>query len=138
VVGAERNVPLENPPYPEAVARAMAFIAARLEEQPSDPLPLDAIARAAYVSPEHLCRLFKTHTRHTPAETVRLIRLDRAAVLLARTNFSVGEIATLCGFPSQFHFARRFKEAFGQTPSDLRRAIASGLGGVPITRLLQI
>ena len=129
---------IETPQYPDAVTQAMAFIATRLEESPGDALPLCAIARAAFVSPEHLCRLFQTHTRHTPAETVRLMRLDRAATLLVRTNFSVGEIATMCGFASQFHFSRRFKDAFGQTPSDLRRAVAEGVGVVPTTRLLRI
>ena len=129
---------VENPRYPEVVTRAMAFVAARLDEQPAEPLALGDIARAAFVTPEHLCRLFKSHTGHTPAETVRLLRLDRAAVLLARTNYPVGEIAMLCGFPSQFHFARRFKEAFSRTPSDLRREIAGGSGSVPTTRLLRV
>jgi AraC family transcriptional regulator of arabinose operon len=135
---ATAEASIENAQYPEAVTRAMAFIAAHLEEHPGDTLPLGAIARSAFVSPEHLCRLFKTHTGHSPAETVRLMRLDRAVVLLARTNYSVGEIAALCGFPSQFHFARRFKEAFGQSPSELRRDIASGRSAVPLTPLLRI
>ncbi len=129
---------VENPQYPDAVTRAMAFVAAHLEERPGDPLPLPVIANAAFVTPEHLCRLFKTYTRHTPAETVRLMRLDRAVLLLARTNYSVGEIASLCGFPSQFHFARRFKGAFGQSPSELRREIASGQGAVPLSPLLRV
>ncbi|MBC8137000.1 MAG: helix-turn-helix transcriptional regulator [Fibrella sp.] len=129
---------IENPQYPEAVTRAMAFVAAHLEEHPGDTLPLQKIAGAAFVSPEHLCRLFKAHTGHTPAETVRLMRLDRAVVLLARTNYSVGEIATLSGFPSQFHFARRFKEAFRQTPSELRRAITSGRSAIPVSLLLRV
>ncbi len=129
---------VESAAYPDAVARAMAFITSRLEDAPAHPLPLTAIANAACVSPEHLCRLFTTHTKHTPAETVRLLRLDRAALLLFRTNFSVGEIASLCGFASPFHFSRRFKEAFGQAPSDLRREVRDGRGTVPLTRLVRI
>ena len=129
---------VENSQYPEPVTRAMAFIAQRLEERPTDPLPLPEIAHAAYVTPEHLCRLFKSVTGHSPAETVRLTRLDRAAVLLVRTNYTIGEIARLCGFDSPFHFARRFKDAFGQTPSDLRRAVASGHGTVPLSRLVRL
>ena len=129
---------VETPQYPDPVTRAMTFIATRLEEHPADPLPLDEIARVAFVTPEHLCRLFQAYTKHTPAATVRLLRLDRAAVLLARTNYSVGEIAALCGFPSQFHFARRFREAFGQSPTELRREVADGRGTVPTTRLVRI
>ncbi|MBC8139979.1 MAG: helix-turn-helix transcriptional regulator, partial [Armatimonadetes bacterium] len=129
---------VESAAYPEALTRAMAFIASRLEDAPAEALPLSAIADVACVSPEHLCRLFTAHTYHTPAETVRLLRLDRAALLLVRTNFSVGEIASLCGFASPFHFSRRFKEAFGQTASDLRREVMEGRGTVPLTRLLRI
>lgn len=139
-VSENRSLPsgIENPAYPEAVTRAMAFVAAQLEEHPGDTLPLDHIARAAFVSPEHLCRLFKAHTGHSPSQTVRLMRLDRTVLLLARTNYSVGEIAGLCGFPSQFHFARRFKEAFGRTPTELRRDIAAGITPVPISPLSRI
>lgn len=138
VGGGTGGTGVENPQYPPPLAQAMQHIAVHLEENPAAPLPLPEIARAAFVSSEHLCRLFKTHTGHTPAETVRLMRLDRAAVLLARSNYSVGEIAALCGFPSQFHFARRFKETFGQTPSDLRREIAGGRSAVPLSLLTRV
>ena len=138
VAGTEPNARSGDlaPALPEPLARAMAFVSARLDEHLAEPLPLSKIAGAACVSPEHLCRLFAAHTGHSPAETVRRLRLDRAAALLARTNYAVGEIAALCGFPSQFHFARRFKEAFGQTPSELRRAIAEG-GNAPVSTLVR-
>ncbi len=56
----------------------------------------------------------------------RLARLDRALILLARSNFSVGEVARLCGFASAFHFSRCFSETFGQSPRALRRALKNG------------
>jgi len=119
---------------PEPVARALAFIARRLDDDPSLPLPLAAIAQAACVTPEYLCRVFKRATGHSPSETVRLARLDRAATLLARSNYAVGEIATLCGFESQFHFARCFKTAWGQTPRAYRLSVALG-NTVPLSLL---
>lgn len=114
------------PVWPEPVERAWAFLHQSLEDAPDAALPLIRLAAAACVTPEHLCRLFKAATGRTPAETVRLARLDRALVLLARSNYNVGEIARLCGFPSVFHFSRRFAAAFGQTPSAVRRAVQSG------------
>ena len=123
-------------PWPDPVERAWAAIHARLEEQPMAPLCLDDLAAVACVTPEHLCRLFQATTGRSPMETVRLARLDRAASLLARSNYSVAEIADLCGFANPFHFSRRFKDAFGQSPSDLRRAVQTGQTP-PLPRLLQ-
>jgi AraC-like DNA-binding protein len=127
---------VDRPPLPEPVARAMAFLARRLDDAPGEALPLSEIARAACVTPEHLCRLFKSATGRSPAETVRLARLDRAAVLLARTNYAVGEVARLCGFESPFHFSRLFRRSFGQAPSEMRRAFAEG-APVPTSLLVR-
>ncbi|BCM90240.1 HTH-type transcriptional activator Btr [Abditibacteriota bacterium] len=121
---------------PEPVERAMQWLYARLEDDASAPISLDALSRAAFVSPEHLCRLFKNTTDHSPLEVVRLARLDRAALLLARTNFAIGEIAHLTGFASQFHFSRAFKEAYGSSPRELRKKLERG-EAMPLPRLLR-
>ncbi len=128
---------VSGPGYGEPVERALAFIAARLDHAPDAPLTLGEIAEAAFVTPEHLCRLFKTATGYSPAETVRLARLDRAVTLLCRSNFTITEIAALCGFASPFHFSRRFKETFGQSPRALRAAVASGEIAAPLSRRAQ-
>ena len=111
---------------PEAIQSALKFIYERLEEEPQTALTLTQIAGAACVTPEHLCRVMKTATGLSPLETVRLARLDRAMTLLARSNYAIGEIATLCGFASAFHFSRRFKEVYGQSPRDVRIAVRNG------------
>ncbi|MGH3146065.1 MAG: helix-turn-helix domain-containing protein [Rubrobacter sp.] len=131
---AGRDVPRET--MPEAVERAWKHIHDRMEEDPSASITLGDLADAACVSPEHLCRLFKRSTARSPVETVRLARLDRAAVLLARSNYSVAEIAGVCGFSSPFHFSRRFKDAFGESPRNLRQSLARG-ATPPTPRLLR-
>ncbi len=131
---ATGDVPRESLPPP--VERALAYIHARLEEQPDAPLALADIADAACVTREHLCRLFTDATGRSPAETVRLARLDQAAVLPARSNYSVAETAAMCGFPNAFHFSRRFKDAFGMSPRALRQSVQSG-ETPPTPRLLR-
>ncbi len=121
---AAGDVPREA--LPDVVANSLKWIARRLEQGGRQPLTLRELARQAQVTPEHLCRLYQKWTGHTPAQTVRLARLDRAAVLLARSNYAVAQIAGLCGFSSPFHFSRRFKDAFGASPRQLRRQLAEG------------
>lgn len=127
--------------WPAAVEAACAFLFRRLDADPAAPLSLADLAGAACVSPEHLCRLFKSSLGHSPAETVRLARLDRAAALLARSNYTVSEVAALCGFASPFHFSRLFKSASGLPPREFRRLAQAGeIPALPqlvqVTRLL--
>lgn len=133
--GAMSQVPPDAPPEP--VSRALTFLYAHLDADAQTPVTLQMLARAACVSPEHLCRTFKTATGHSPLETVRLARLDRAATLLARSNFSIGEVGRLCGFSSPFHFARAFRDAFGMTPREARTRVAQG-ELPPMPRLLRV
>jgi AraC-like DNA-binding protein len=121
---------------PEPVERTWAFIQKTLDQSPAHPLTLDDLADAGCVTKEHLCRLFGDATGRSPMETVRLARLDRALTLLARSNYSIGQIAELCGFASGFHFSRVFKEAYGRSPRDLREAIRNG-ATPPVPRLIR-
>ena len=136
VTGETRAGDVPRDALPEPVERALDHIHARLETDAAAGITLADLSAAACVTPEYLCRLFKASTNRSPVETVRLARLDRAAVLLARSNCPVGEIALRCGFASAFHFSRRFKEAFGLPPSEARRALLAG-GTPPTPRLLR-
>ena len=121
---------------PEAVERALTFLYRTLDANAATPIGLHDLARAACVTPAHLCRVFKTATGFTPLQTVKLARLDRAAILLGRSNYSVGEVARLCGFVSPFHFSRVFKENYGLTPRQLRARAEAG-AALPVSRLLR-
>ena len=114
----------EREAWPEPVERAWSLISERTED--AQPLALEELARAACVSPEHLCRLFRVSTGRAPMETLRLARLDRAAQLLSRSNYPVGEIARMCGFASAFHFSRSFRAAFHLSPREVRAAVRAG------------
>ena len=111
---------------PEPVMAAFVHMEAALARDPSRRIALAELAEAAHVSPAHLCRLFAAATGRGPVETVRLLRLDRAAALLVRSNLSLAQIATACGFADAFHLSHRFKEAFGAAPTEIRRAVHAG------------
>jgi len=136
-VTGETQVGEANPQrLPEPVERALQFVYEKLDEDAAAPIALENLAKVAFVTPEHLCRLFRNSTGHPPLETVRLARLDRAALLLSRSNYSITEISRMTGFSSPFHFSRAFKDAYGVSPRLYTQKIAAG-ETPPTPRLLR-
>lgn len=48
------------------------------------------------------------------------MRLNRARTLLAGTEKTISEIAYETGFSTPAYFTKCFRDAFGETPSDVR------------------
>lgn len=102
------------------VQRAKAHIQAHLGDPMLDP---GALAAAVGVSLRRLQELFQERGQCV-SDWIWRCRLERAALWLAdsgRSHMSIGELAYGCGFISQAHFARRFRDRYGTTPSDHRR-----------------
>ncbi len=60
---------------------------------------------------------------------IRERRLERCREELSNprlANRSIGEIAYAAGFADLAHFSRRFREAYGLSPSDYRRMAFAG------------
>jgi AraC-like DNA-binding protein len=89
------------------------------------PLSVNDLAQAAGVNTRTLFKRFKATCGFTPLEYVKLVRLNHARAVLQRANKSttVLGIALKCCFQNQGHFARDYRLAFGERPSDtLQRA----------------
>ena len=63
---------------------------------------------------------FKRETSFTPIEYINSYRLKIAAHLLWESNFSVGEIANLCGYENLYYFSNSFKKKFRISPTQYR------------------
>jgi AraC-like DNA-binding protein len=83
-------------------------------------LSLADMATAAGVSRQHLLKLFRLRRGITPTRLLYERRLDVAADQLTHTGLSIKEIADHCGFANEFHFSRKFKEAYEKSPRDWR------------------
>jgi AraC family transcriptional regulator len=101
---------------------------------PTRRLSLDELAAGACLSPAYLSRLFRRQYGIGPVAAMELLRLARAATLLARSNLSVAEVAGSCGFANPYHFSRRFSRAYGQPPGRWRRSPARQEAGDPVAR----
>lgn len=104
--------------YHGRLARVTAYIHDHLDA----PLDLDLLAGLAHLSPYHWHRIYHALQGETVAATVRRLRLQRGSGYLAHTAHSVARIAALCGYPNAQSFARAFRQAYGASPSEWRRA----------------
>jgi len=89
------------------------------------PLSVTDLAEVAGVNTRTLFKHFKQDCGFTPQEYIKRVRLNHARALLqmADRSTTVLGIALKCCFQNQGHFARDYRLAFGERPSDtLERA----------------
>lgn len=86
--------------------------------------PVDLAGRLG-ISVRSLERHCQRHFRETPMQLYLLIRLQAARNFLFYEDMSLKDISIACGFSYPSVFSRAFKDHFGQTPSDFRKAIRS-------------
>jgi AraC-like DNA-binding protein len=113
---------LRQPPQstPSTVRKVEEYIEANWDK----PIDIEALAGVADVSARSLFRQFRKDRGYSPATFIKRVRLNRAKEMLERANGStITEIAYQCGFQNAGHFARDFRLAFGELPSDTVRRL---------------
>lgn len=99
----------------------MDKIAKIIENRITDPnFTVDFLAQEFGISRSGLFAKIKAISGMTPNDYIRLIRLKKAAVLLAEEELSSGEACFRVGFSSPSYFAKCFQAQFGVSPSEFR------------------
>lgn len=93
-----------------------------IEQHYQEPVTMRSAAAAAALNPEYFCRIFKKNTGNTFLEYVNQVRLTHVHEELLSTEDTVTEILARNGFSNYKIFSRMFRETYGQTPVQLRRA----------------
>jgi len=110
-------------------------IIALMEDNLEEPLSCVALAKRGAVSTRQMERLFRKYLGRTPRRYYLELRLARARRLLNESALPVMEVALACGFVSPSHFAKCYREHFGQVPKSTRLARTNGSsGGAPPPR----
>jgi len=91
-----------------------------METSLETPQPRAALAREAGISLRQLERLFRHHIGRGIHGHYRFLQLERARQLLRETTLPVLDVALATGFASSSQFARAYKRAFGEPPSETR------------------
>lgn len=107
--------------YAERIQRVVDYLAEHLDEA----LELETLARVACFSPYHFHRIYRGLLGETVHDTVRRLRLQRAAVDLLDRELSIDRTARRAGFSSQAAFTRAFREEYGEPPARYRGALKS-------------
>lgn len=101
----------------EARLKAMlSHIAAHYAE----PMTLEQIASAAYVSPRECLRVFRRALNTTPIEYLTAYRIAKAREYLLNTKHTVSDISAACGFSCCSYFGKVFRRHVGCTPLSYR------------------
>jgi len=95
-----------------------------IETHLDDRLTVTDLGRVACLSPYHFSRSFRQSFGVPPHRYVMQRRIDRAKVLLRRTDRPLAGIAQETGFTDQSHLTAEFRRQVGVTPGRFRTATA--------------
>lgn len=90
------------------------------KEMGNADLNVDQLASEMGLGRSQFYRKIKALTNYSPVELLRNMRLKRARHLLTTTDKSISEIGYEVGFSTPAYFSKCYREAFGETPSELR------------------
>jgi AraC-like DNA-binding protein len=97
-----------------------------IKENLSKQITLSQVAHIAGMTEQSFCRFFKKRTKKNYSQYLNDLRVTRAKELLIQTDRPISDIAYLCGYNSDSHFCRIFKEHVGKSPFKYKAVIHPG------------
>jgi LacI family transcriptional regulator len=85
-----------------------------------EPVGVADVARHMAVSRRMAELLFRKNLEHSILDEVRQTRLTRLKTFLLETSLPIGQISAQCGFQTEMHAKRVFKQQVGLTMSQFR------------------
>jgi AraC family transcriptional regulator len=91
-----------------------------VQERMEEDLSLEEMARTVGLSTAHFSEVFRNTTGQTPHQCLLWYRVQRAKEMLRSAEMRVLDVAIACGFKTQQHFARVFRQMCGASPMEYR------------------
>jgi AraC-like DNA-binding protein len=105
-----------NETLPSHVRRAEEFIEAHWDQA----ISIESLVETTGVGARAIFRAFQQNRGYSPMAFARMVRLRHAREMLCAgdPDTSVTSVAFVCGFGNLGHFARDYRETFGERPSE--------------------
>ena|SRR5690349_15995805 len=81
----------------------------------------EAVARSINLSSSRMRHLFKEEVGMTPAQYLKMLRIERARHLLEKSFLRFKEVRSQVGLGDESHFVKDFKEIHGLPPIRYRQ-----------------
>jgi AraC family transcriptional regulator len=101
---------------PARLRKITELVHARIDED----LTLEEMAESVELSIAHFSQMFRKSTGESPHRFVLRLRVERAQQMLRAAEARVLDVAVACGFKTQQHFARVFRQMCGASPTEYR------------------
>ena len=96
-------------------------IRTRIYNEPYLEYSVDSLAREANLSRSSFQHIYHDIFHVNVSTDIRKARIDHGRYLLSSTLLPVYQIADMCGYHSEIHFMRQFKQQMKMTPSEYRK-----------------
>lgn len=115
------TVTTEKHKVPIALQTATDYIRQNIDR----PITISELAHVAFISQQHLCRLFQKYYHESPLYYINRMKMEQAIELLRSTSMAIKQIAYKLGFESENYFCRLFKKMEGVTPMEFKKRISN-------------
>ncbi len=113
----KRGTPIGKPAqYQQGILQVVAYI----NQHYTESLNVDDLAQMCHLSKTYFISAFKRVTGETPYSYLLRLRTSKARILLETTDYTIKEIANMCGFQKTNTFTSHFCTVTHMTPSEYR------------------
>lgn len=100
------------------------FIEILKADMGNSELNVDKIASKMGLERSQFYRKIKALTNYSPVELIRRIRLKHGHNLIVSTDKTISEIAYETGFSTPAYFTKCYRDAYGETPTEVRNRLS--------------
>ncbi len=91
-----------------------------IEQHYFEQITVEQMAKSCNLNRSYFTRLFKKATQSNPQDFLIKYRMTKASEFLKVTNYSIGKVSELVGYPNQLYFSKAFRSYFNMSPREYR------------------